>query len=68
MFNDEYVQPFVFQQDEVVKNSFDIFIRSSEYEKKMAQIETLVNEIRDTFNRNKQIDEIIKDLSDLSDG
>lgn len=68
VFNEEYVNAFVFQQDEVVKNSFDIFIRSSEYEEKMAQIEALVNEIRDTFNRNKQIDEVIKDLSDLSDG
>jgi energy-coupling factor transporter ATP-binding protein EcfA2 len=68
VFNEEYVNKFVFQQDEVLKNSFDIFIRSSEYEIKMAQIEALVNEIRETFNKNKQVDEIIKDLGDLSDG
>lgn len=68
VFNEEYVNKFVFQHDEVLRNSFDIFIRSSEYEQKMAQIEALVNEIRETFNRNKQIDEIIKDLGDLSDG
>ena len=68
VFNEEYINNFVFQQDEVLKNSFDIFIRSSEYEQKMAQIEELINEIRETFNRNKQIDEIIKDLGDLSDG
>lgn len=68
VFNEEYVDTFVFKQDEVVKNSFDIFIKSSEYEKKMAQIEALVNEIRETFNRNKQIDEVINDLGDLSDG
>jgi ABC-type Mn2+/Zn2+ transport system ATPase subunit len=68
VFNEEYIKNFVFQQDEVLKNSFDIFIRSSEYEQKMAQTEALVNEIRETFNRNKQIDEIIKDLGDLSDG
>jgi ABC-type Mn2+/Zn2+ transport system ATPase subunit len=68
VFNEEYVNQFVFQQDEVLKNSFDIFIRNSEYEAKMAQIEAIVNEIKETFNQNKQIDIIIKDLSDLSDG
>lgn len=68
VFNEEYVNKFVFQQDEILKNSFDIFIRSNEYEQKMVQIEALVDEIRETFNKNEQIDVIIKDLGDLSDG
>lgn len=68
LFNEEYVNQFVFQQDEVVKNSFDIFIRSSKYEARMAEIEAIVTEIKETFSRNEQIDKVIKDLSDLSDG
>lgn len=67
LFNEEYVNQFVFQQDEVVKNSFDIFIRSSKYEARMAEIEAIVTEIKETFSRNEQIDKVIKDLSDLSD-
>lgn len=68
VFNEEYVNQFVFKQDEVVKNSFDIFIRNSEYEAKMAEIEAIVTDIKETFNRNEKINEIIKDLGELSDG
>lgn len=68
VFNEEYVNQFVFKQDEVVKNSFDIFIRNGEYEEKMAEIEAIVTEIKETFNKNEKINEVIKDLSDLSDG
>ena len=32
VFDEEYVNLFVFQQDEVVKNSFDIFIKTPEYD------------------------------------
>lgn len=68
VFNEEYVNQFVFKQDEVVKNSFDIFIRNGEYESKMAEIEALVTEIKQTFHNNGKINEIIKDLGELSDG
>lgn len=68
VFNEEYVNQFVFKQDEVVKNSFDIFIRNGEYEAKMAEIEALVTDIKQTFDKNEKINEIIKDLGELSDG
>lgn len=68
VFNEEYVNQFVFKQDEVLKNSFDIFIRNGEYEAKMEEIESIVTEIKETFNKNEKINEVIKDLSDLSEG
>ena len=67
VFNEEYVNQFIFKQDEVVKNSFDIFIRNSEYEEKMKEIEALVTEIKETFDKDGRFDEVLKDLSDLSD-
>lgn len=67
VFNEEYVNQFVFKQDEVVKNSFDIFIRNGDYEAKMGEIENLVSEIKETFNKNEKINEVLKDLTDLSD-
>lgn len=68
VFNEEYVNQFVFKQDEVVKNSFDIFIRNGEYEAKMAEIEAIVTDIKETFNKNEKINEVMKDLGELSDG
>lgn len=67
VYNEEYVNQFVFMQDEVVKNSFDIFVRNSDYKEKMAEIEGLVINIQETFNKNENIGQIVKDLTDLSD-
>ncbi|MDZ4201418.1 MAG: AAA family ATPase [Gallionella sp.] len=67
VFSEEYVDQFVFKQDEVVKDSFDIFIKNSDYEQKMAEIEGLISNIKDTFNKNDSIDQVLKDLADLSD-
>jgi ABC-type Mn2+/Zn2+ transport system ATPase subunit len=67
VFNEDYVNQFIFQQDEVVKNSFDIFIKSAEYDTKMAAIEASVAGIKDTFKKNTSLDQILLDLSDLSD-
>lgn len=67
VFNEEYVNQFVFKQDEVVKNSFDIFIRNGDYETKMSEIENLISEIKETFSKDEKINQVIKDLLDLSD-
>ncbi|MFA5939487.1 MAG: AAA family ATPase [Sinimarinibacterium sp.] len=67
VFNEDYVNQFVFQQDEVVKNSFDIFIKSADYDAKMAAIEASVAGIKDTFKKNQDLDQVLKDLADLSE-
>ncbi|WP_219856576.1 hypothetical protein [Pseudomonas capeferrum] len=43
VFDDSYVQQFVFQKDEIVKNSFEIFIRTPEYLAEMADIDSLLS-------------------------
>ena len=67
VFNEEYVDQFVFMQDEVVKNSFDIFIKNADYDKKMADIEILISEIKDTFKNNEGIEQVLRDLTELSE-
>ncbi|WP_253947453.1 AAA family ATPase [Paraburkholderia xenovorans] len=67
VFNEEYVDQFVFMQDEVVKNSFDIFIKNTDYDKKMADIEIFISEIKDTFKKNEGIEQVLRDLTELSD-
>ena len=67
VFDEKYVDQIVFKQDEVVKNSFDIFVKNADYEQKMAEIEGLISEIKNTFKMNVSIDQVLKDLSDLSD-
>ncbi len=66
IFNEDYVDQFVFKQDEVVNNSFEIFIKTKEYDQKMEEIEKLVFDIRETFKNDERLDQVIKDLSELS--
>jgi energy-coupling factor transporter ATP-binding protein EcfA2 len=67
VFNDKYLEQFVFRQDEILKNSFEIFVRNADYDAKMAQIESLVADIRNTFKESDEIDSVLKDLTDLSE-
>lgn len=65
VFNEEYINQFVFTQDEVLKNSFDIFIKSPEYDKKMLDISNSISEIQATFQKNQKIESVLQDLREL---
>lgn len=67
VFDEEYVNQFVFQQDEVIKNSFDIFIKTPDYVSTMAEIETLFSGIKKAFADNTELEQATKDLKELRD-
>lgn len=66
IFNEDYINQFVFKPDEVISNSFNIFIRNTEYDLQMLEIENTFAEIKDTFKDNKKLDQVITDLTILS--
>jgi energy-coupling factor transporter ATP-binding protein EcfA2 len=66
IFNEKYVNEFVFLPNELLKGSFDIFIRNETYEKGLENINKLVVAIQKTFAENKDIDILINDLNELS--
>jgi energy-coupling factor transporter ATP-binding protein EcfA2 len=65
LFNVDYINQFVFTQDEVLKNSFDIFIKTMEYDKKMLDINDSISEIQSTFQKNEKIEIVLQDLKEL---
>ncbi|WP_194191203.1 hypothetical protein [Clostridium chrysemydis] len=67
IFNEAYVNQYVFQEDEVLKNSYDVFIKNEEYDSLMSEIENLIKEVRDTFNKNTELDKLIQDLNTLTE-
>jgi energy-coupling factor transporter ATP-binding protein EcfA2 len=67
IFNDAYINQFAFKQDEILANSFEIFVRTPDYDKYIVSIEKLIAGIKKTFNENKEIDQVIADLTTLSD-
>jgi energy-coupling factor transporter ATP-binding protein EcfA2 len=66
-FNDAYINQFAFKQDEILTNSFEIFVKTPDYERHIDAIEKIINEIKATFRDSKEIDQVIGDLSTLSD-
>ncbi|MDX2265904.1 MAG: AAA family ATPase [Hyphomicrobiales bacterium] len=65
MFDEEYVSQFAFQRDEVVKNSFEIFIKTPDYVAAMLEIEGLFSGIKKAFADNTDIEQTTKDLTEL---
>jgi energy-coupling factor transporter ATP-binding protein EcfA2 len=67
VFNESYVSQFVFQADEVVKDSFDIFINTEEYREGLEQIEAIFEKLKLVFLENAALDDVIASLTQLRD-
>ena len=67
VFNDMYINQFAFKPDEVLADSFEVFVRSPDYDSHLVEIEALTASIRGTFQRSEDIDRVIGELSTLSD-
>lgn len=66
IFDEAYINSFVFQQDDLLKGSFDIFIRSENYEKGLAAIEGLVKVLKDALSSDLEIESLISDFDEIS--
>jgi len=65
IFNEDYINQYVFQPNEVLKNSFDILINNEAYQKGMADINELIKDISKTFEDNEDIEIMLNDLNEL---
>lgn len=68
IFNEQYVQDYVYQPTELVKNSFEIFVKSPDYDKHIKEIEKLLNSINTTFQCHPDLDGLIVAFSQFVDG
>jgi ABC-type lipoprotein export system ATPase subunit len=65
-FDEEYVSKFTFKPDELVSNSFDIFIRTESYKVKEQEIQALTNSVQKKFSDNPELEKFIENLKELS--
>jgi energy-coupling factor transporter ATP-binding protein EcfA2 len=65
-FNEEYVSKFTFQADELVSNSFDIFIRTEAYKEKDRDIQALTSAVRQQFLNNPVLESLLANFKELS--
>jgi hypothetical protein len=66
IFNEEYLNQFLFKEDELISNSYEIFIETPEFKNYTTQIEQLLSEIKKVFSENAELDKIISDFDNLS--
>ena len=65
IFNEDYINQYVFQPNEVLKNSFDILINNEAYQNGMIDINDLIKDISKTFEDNQDIEVMLNDLNEL---
>lgn len=66
IFNEEYLNQFLFKEDELISNSYEIFIKTPEFQQLTLQIEQLLSDIKKVFSENEKLDIIISDFESLS--
>lgn len=67
VFDDSFISQFAFQRDEVLKNSFDIFIKTDTFKTAMQEIEGLFSGIKSAFDGNEVLNSAIADLKEISE-
>lgn len=67
VFDEHYVAQFVFQPDEVVKNSFEIFIKTPEYEQGLKELDKIFENLTRIFIENEELDDVIASFTSLRD-
>ena len=66
VFDEAYVEQFVFAPDELVQNSFEIFVRTPDYDARMDEIETRLKAVKEAFQDNEELAQMLADLSELA--
>lgn len=65
IFDERYLNDIAFQPDELIKGSFDIFVRGEEYEAGIKEIEQLVAAMKNTLIGDAEITELIRDFDEI---
>jgi energy-coupling factor transporter ATP-binding protein EcfA2 len=65
VFDEHYVSQFVFQPDEVVKNSFEIFVKTPEYARGIEELESIFENVKNLFLENEALDAAIASFTEL---
>lgn len=68
VFNEKYVENYIFQPNELIENSFEIFIKTDNYEKHTEEILSLLKDIHSTFETHPELDELMNTFQGFIDG
>ncbi len=67
VFDERYVSQFAFQRDEVLKDSFEVFINTTEYQRGLAEIEAELKSLKTAFDEQEEFDAALSSFTELRD-
>lgn len=65
IFNEEYINQFVYKEDELISNSFEVFIKTSNYIESSKKIDTILENVTKIFIETEELTNIIRDFESL---
>lgn len=68
IFNEKYISSFIFQKDDLLKNSFEIFVKTPDYDEQLKKIEDNLIDIKETFNKSEDLNNLINLFHTFIDG
>ena len=68
IFNEAYVQQYIFQASELIADSFEVFVKTANYDEELARIQELIKNIHEAFRDNPHLETLINDLSVFING
>jgi ABC-type lipoprotein export system ATPase subunit len=68
IFNEESVNQYIFLPDDLLANSFEVLIKTADYESRMRNIQLLIQAIQNTFRENPDLDQLIAELTTFISG
>jgi len=68
VFNEEYINQYIFQENELIKNSFEIFVKSPNYDKHLSEIGSLLNDVNTVFQNQPELEDLIQAFTQFIDG
>jgi energy-coupling factor transporter ATP-binding protein EcfA2 len=67
VFDESYVSQFAFQRDEVLKDSFEVFINTDDYRHGIQQIASMFEVLKEAFQAQPEFEQALIDFTELRD-
>lgn len=66
VFNEDFVNQIVFVEDEVIENSFEVFLKTPDYDAKKLQLDLHLQKLRDILDNDTEIIKLKEDLDKIN--
>lgn len=68
VFDENYINTYTYKANELLENSFEIFVKTNKYDEHMQEINNLIASIQTAFMDDPALETLIKDLGIFVDG